>query len=48
MNLFLALVVGVLSYFVAHLVFNTVISALIALVIAIIIASPTLQATFRR
>lgn len=32
MNILLALLVGVLSYFVAHLVFNEVISMLIGLI----------------
>lgn len=35
MNLFIGLVVGVLGYFVAHLVFNQPISALIGVVVGL-------------
>lgn len=34
MNIFWALILGVLSYIIAHLVFNEVISGLIAIVVA--------------
>lgn len=38
MNLFWGLVVGVLAYFVAMIVFNPVVSALIALVVGFAVA----------
>lgn len=38
MNLFWALVLGVVSFFVAHLVFNVTVSTLVAVVIALAVA----------
>ena len=38
MNLFWGLVLGVLAYFVAQLVFNEVVSALLALVVGLAVA----------